>query len=79
MSVRVKFDKILSPLAPECDAHGGVTLASGNGLSINDLLARFDTVKDQVAFVLINGRQAGYGDKLHDGDVVSLFSVVSGG
>ncbi len=79
MSIRVKFDKILRPLVPECDAQGGVNLPSGNGLSINDLLDRFEAAREQVAFVLINGRQAGLGDLARDGDVVSLFSVVSGG
>ena len=77
--IRVKFDKLLHPLVPQCDAQGRLELPPETGLNLAGLIAKFQGLEDQVALAVINGNQAGYSDPVRDGDRVSLFSIVSGG
>lgn len=79
MGIEVKLEKLLRPLVPQCEDRGRLLLPAEDGLDIQGLVAKFSGLKEHVAFILINGRQAGYSDSVKDGDRVSLFSVVSGG
>ncbi|GAA0177076.1 MoaD/ThiS family protein [Clostridium sediminicola] len=47
--------------------------------TVEDVLKKLDIGKDEVAILLINGRDGSVERKLEDGDVISMFPPVGGG
>ena len=76
MPVQIVPVGLLKPHIPGCDT---VTLESGAGKTIEQVLGELRVELDLVAMVLVNGRQAPLGTLLQDGDVVKLIPFVGGG
>ena len=47
--------------------------------TVEEVLRQLHIDSQEVAILLVNGRDATIGQPLHDGDVVSLFPLVAGG
>ncbi len=76
MPVQIVPVGLLKPHFPGC---GTVTLESGAGKTIAQVLSELGVEPDLVAMILVNGRQAPSGTLLADGDVVKLIPFVGGG
>ncbi|MEY8304620.1 MoaD/ThiS family protein [Anaerosalibacter bizertensis] len=48
-------------------------------LTVRDILEKLDIDEEEVAILLINGRDGNVDSVLKDGDIVSLFPPVGGG
>ncbi|WDP92840.1 MAG: MoaD/ThiS family protein [Desulfobacter sp.] len=50
-----------------------------NGTTVADLIKNCGIPEEEVKLIFINGRKAGAGDVIRDGDRVGLFPPVGGG
>jgi sulfur-carrier protein len=55
------------------------TLALPEDSRVSDLIERLDLPRQQVAILLVNGRNAPPEHALHSGDTVSMFPLLAGG
>lgn len=79
MPLQVRLSASLRRLAPGYDPLGGLEANWQPGLTVAGLLARLDIAPQEVKIIMVNGRSAGLGDPLADGDRVGLFPAVGGG
>ena len=49
------------------------------GVSVADVLSRFDVPSDGAAVLLVNGRTVEPGQELQDGDALAAFPAMAGG
>ena len=50
-----------------------------DGAKVSDFIERLEIPPSEVAIILVNGRHADQGQRLHDGEAVSLFPAIAGG
>ncbi len=54
-------------------------LSLSEGVTPADIFVKLEIAKEDVAILLVNGRDGSPGQALKDGDVVSIFPPVGGG
>lgn len=69
--------KLFPPLRENRFSQASVEIESP--ATVKALLARLDIQVEQIESIYINGREAGFGNSLHNGDSISFLPFIGGG
>ena len=78
MRVTLRFFASLRNFLPKSGAEG-YPAEIPDGSTVSDVIARYGIPPEKPKIILVNGRHAGAGTVLSDGDSLSLFPPVAGG
>jgi len=80
MRIEINLYASLSTYLPRVEGEAGSRLREvDDGMTILDLLRRYQVPMDQVKLIFLNGVHAGGGEVLHEGDRVGIFPPIAGG
>jgi molybdopterin converting factor small subunit len=79
MRITVKFFATFRRYLPPDSRGHAFTMEVPAGISVAEVLSRFDVPIDGAAVILVNGRTAQPGQVLQEGDAVAAFPAMAGG
>jgi molybdopterin converting factor small subunit len=79
MKVRIRLIATLMQLLPAGTQGNMVEIDLPPGMTLADVLSRFDVPLDDSSVILLNGLTVDLETALSDGDTVSAFSAIAGG
>ena len=79
MELTVELKGYLVRYAPSTNRNGRFGLKIKDGATVRDVLEEINLDVQYTGLVLINGQKGKVTDRLHPGDLISVFPLVAGG
>ena len=79
MALKVFLSSTLRKHIADYEPSHGIRMEGAAGMTVKDLCIQLKIPLEKIKIIMINGRSAGFNNRLNEGERVALFPPVGGG